>query len=162
MKFKKCGWRDIITLIFALAICVFILLLVELFHSELCDLNDPSPSSRCRLVNETYNISVVHSYYGYYYGGKIWLKTDKVNSTEEFLFIALHEWGHQVMDKQMTSADMKLWIAAVNKCGYQSRYANSYQRKSLKVMEEWAEDFAGRYMGNTYCAEKMVVLNKYK
>jgi hypothetical protein len=99
---------------------------------------------------------------GHYSRGRVQIKTALTPSLQDYLYVAVHEYGHVIMDKSMTVDDLKKWSAAVHKCGLQSDYARSYKSRSVRYSEEWADNYAANYMNNiTLCPEKLEVMMKY-
>lgn len=109
------------------------------------------------------NKNLYYQHEGYYNFGFITIRAANIDDLEEYTFIAMHEWGHKIMDKEFTKEDMIKWERAIKECGMESEYARSYKSAKLQIMEEWADDFAIYIMTNqSNCPEKEELYQKYK
>jgi hypothetical protein len=101
------------------------------------------------------------SFGGYYLRQTVTIKAANTNNMNEYLTVAVHEYGHHVWYKYMTKTDFQDWLKAIKNCGYQYEYTTRYRSKSVKIEEEFAENLAMYYNNEPLCTDKIEVLKRY-
>lgn len=108
------------------------------------------------------NDYTVYSWAGWYARDRVTIRMKDISTFEDYLLVSVHEYGHAVMDRDFTKDELKAWYIAIDKCGYQSTYAKTYRSRTVRMMEEWADNLAYYYTGKaTFCPEKTELLKKY-
>lgn len=112
--------------------------------------------------NDTVNASnykdfnVVYSTGGYYNGRTITIYPLQIDSYEEYMRIARHEWAHYYYDYESYKGFLKEWNAAISKCGIETEYAKTQITRLVRMQEEFATCFENP---TNCCNQKQQVIN---
>jgi len=102
------------------------------------------------------------SWAGYYMRNKIIIRPNQTANLQEYLQVATHEYGHYVMDRYLSSQDLKDYLKAYNTCNKSSSsYVDTFRSKSVKVTEDFAESYRLVLFNETVCPAKERIIKKY-
>jgi hypothetical protein len=84
----------------------------------------------------------LNTYAGMYNGKTITIYPYKIESYEDYLIVAKHEWAHYYYDKVNYKGFLAEWNRAVKNCSIETTYASNFSSKELRSKEEFAECWA--------------------
>lgn len=101
------------------------------------------------------------SLYGYYSGKNIIIYSYKLNNSQEYEYVAWHEWGHKVYNTELSRTDLKTWLNLSRECGISTAYAKRFKNRNYQLTEDFAESYAIMKTGGELCTKKTDFLKKW-